>query len=72
MMRGDIGGFGIGDAAQLAWQLQGGVGYDVTRWMHIFVGWRALAFDTVEGSGTNRNGADLVQDGPLIGLGFSF
>ena len=29
-------------------------------------------FDTVTGTGTNRNGADFIQHGPLVGLGFSF
>lgn len=72
LLRGDIGGFGIGDAAEFAWQTSAGLGYSVTEWMHIFLGYRAIGFDTVTGSGAARGGADLVQHGPLIGLGFAF
>ncbi len=71
-VRGDVGGFGIGNAARFAWQAQGGVSLDLTRWMHLILGWRALYFDTIEGSGAGRNGAALTQQGPIIGLGFTF
>lgn len=72
VVRGDVGGFGIEDAAQLTWQVQGGVSYDVTQWMHVFMGWRAIGSDLVVGSGADKNGTDLIQHGPLFGLGFSF
>ena len=71
-VRADVGGFGIGDAAQLSWQVAGFASYDVTRWLHLVLGWRALYSDTIEGTGTIRNGAALLQHGPIIGGGFTF
>ncbi|MFV1958211.1 MAG: hypothetical protein ACC662_02235 [Planctomycetota bacterium] len=71
-IRGDIGGFGVGDAAQFTWQFTGLVHYRLTRRISLFAGWRALAFDTIEGSGAQRNGQSLTLQGPVLGLGFSF
>ena len=71
-VRGDIGGFGLGDAAQMAWQASGGINIDLTSWMHLGIGYRALYYDTIEGQGTQRSGQKLTQHGPLIGIGFTF
>lgn len=71
-LRGDIGGFGIGDAAQFAWQAQVTAGYRFTSWMTAVLGYRLLSSDTITGSGADRGGQDLLQHGPIIGLGFSF
>jgi hypothetical protein len=67
--RGDIGGFGIGDAAESSWQATGEVGFRLSRRVAIFGGYRFLDFDTVTGSGEERNGTDLRQQGPVIGAG---
>ncbi len=69
---GDVGGFGIGEAAEFAWQAQVAFGFRIARWVTVLAGYRALAADTVTGSGTNRNGADLIKHGPMIGAGFIF
>ena len=53
-LSGDLGGFGIGDAAQFTWQLEGEIGFRVTRWFNLFAEYRALSFDTIEGSGDQR------------------
>jgi len=71
-LRGDIGGFGIGGAAQFTWQVTAALGYRLTRRISLLGGWRALAFDTIEGSGSQRNGQSLTQQGPILGLRFSF
>ena len=71
-LKGDIGGFGIGNAAQFTWQAEGTLGYRFTQRFSLLVGYRVLSFDTVEGSGFDKNGVDLTQHGPLIGLGFNF
>ena len=71
-LKGDIGGFGIGNAAQFTWQAEGTLGYRFTERFSLLVGYRVLSFDTVEGSGFDKNGVDLTQHGPLIGLGFNF
>jgi len=66
---GDIGGFGIGNAAQFSWQATAEVAFRVSRRVAIFGGYRVLDFDTVTGEGTDRNGTDLRQNGPIIGAG---
>lgn len=70
--RGDIGGFGIGDAAEFSWQAQLGLGYKLSQKISLIAGYRWLAFDTVTGEGEDRNGEDLTQQGPTIGAGFKF
>ena len=71
-LRGDIGGFGIGNAAQFTWQATADVAFRLSPMFSVYAGYRALSHDTVEGEGVNRSGADLLQYGPLIGLGVSF
>ena len=66
---GDIGGFGIGNAAQLAWQAEAEFGFRVSKRVTIFGGYRVLDYDTVEGDGEGRNGVHLRQNGPIIGAG---
>ena len=70
--RGDVGGFGIGDAAEFSWQAAAEIGFRVSRRVMLFAGYRVLAYDMVTGEGTNRNGTDLNQHGPIIGGGFLF
>jgi hypothetical protein len=70
--RGDIGGFGIGDAAEFSWQAAAEVGFRVSRRVTIFAGYRVLDYDTVTGEGADRNGIELNQHGPIIGGGFRF
>ena len=67
--RGDIGGFGIGDAAQLSWQASGEFGFRLSRRVVIIAGYRYLEYDTVAGEAGDRNGVDLRQQGPIIGVG---
>jgi len=70
--RGDVGGFGIGDAARFSWQAAAELGFRVSRRVAIFGGYRVLAYDTITGEGAGRNGTDLRQEGPIIGGGYSF
>jgi hypothetical protein len=70
--RGDIGGFGIGNSSRFTWQLELTAGFRALRRLAIVAGYRLLSFDTIEGSGDDRSGADLLQHGPLIGAGFRF
>jgi len=72
VVRGDIGGFGIGDAAQFTWQFSANVGFRFTRRLSLFVGYRLLSYDTITGSGADEAGTDLLQHGPQIGLSFAF
>jgi len=70
--RGDIGGFGIGDAAQFSWQAAAEFAFRVSRRVAIVAGYRILEYDTIVGQGEDRNGTDLRQQGPIIGAGIAF
>ena len=70
--RGDIGGFGIGDAAQFSWQASAKLGFRLSKRVAILAGYRILEYDTVVGEGADRNGTDLRQEGPIIGAGIAF
>ncbi|MHC4956845.1 MAG: hypothetical protein ACYTGN_00620 [Planctomycetota bacterium] len=68
VVRADIGGFGIGNAAQFTWQLETFVAVRLTKWLNFVIGYRVLSFDTIEGG----EGVDLTQHGPVFGFGFNF
>lgn len=69
LIRGDIGGFGVG--SDFAWQAVGAVGY---RWwtdfgsITLYGGYRALSQDYTNGDFN----WDLTVHGPIIGLRFTF
>lgn len=67
--RGDIGGFGFGDAAQFSWQASVNLGFRVSKRIAVLAGYRILEYDTIVGEGADRNGTDLRQSGPIIGAG---
>ncbi len=73
MVRGDIGGFGLG--SPFAWQAVGVYSYS---WQFSgyalggVLGYRALRANYVTGTGINAAGFDAVLHGPLIGLSVKF
>jgi hypothetical protein len=69
-LTGDIGGFGIGNAARFTWQVGAYVGYRLGERFTLFGGWRVLHYDQTTGSGDDRNGTRITQHGPMIGFGF--
>ena len=70
---GDIGGFGISDTqANLDWSATGLVSYDFTKWFTLSGGYKALALDYSTGSGSNKNGLDLIINGVLFTANFKF
>ena len=70
MIWGDYGGFGAG--ADSTWQAMGIFGYTFQNGMDLFAGYRALAFDYEDGSGSSRIVMDLVYQGPVVGFGYQF
>ncbi len=70
MAGGDVGGFGIGAAAEFTWQAQGAVGFRVSPKAAFLAGYRAIGTDTV--SGSPRDGLDWVQHGVFFGFGLRF
>lgn len=71
VLLGDIGGFGAG--SEFSWQVVGTYGFDVmcfgTPFRTVF-GYRALAVDYSENGRFGKNGLDVVQHGPLMGVNF--
>jgi hypothetical protein len=71
-VRGDIGGFGIGDASDFAWNISALLHYQP--WKHVgFVGgYRLLDMDYKTGSGLSRFEYDVLMHGPIFGLNILF
>lgn len=72
VIRGDVGGFGIGGSSNLSAQ-----GILVARWnfkpaWNLGIGYRALYQDYESGSGPNKFAYDATTHGPLLGLEFRF
>ena len=69
---GDAGGFGIGSASDLTWQIKGGVDYKLSKNVTFNAGYRYLELDYSRGSGANEFGVDLRAKGPFVGLEILF
>ena len=70
--RGDAGGFGIGSASDLTWQVAGGVDYKFTKNMILNAGYRYVDLDYSRGSGSDEFGIRLKAQGPVLGLTILF
>ncbi|MEG6552044.1 hypothetical protein V6C53_17575 [Desulfocurvibacter africanus] len=66
-VRGDIGGFGIGDGSDFTWNLLGLLGYRFASWATLWAGYRTLDVDY-----DNDAQFDMTMQGPLAGLAFTF
>jgi hypothetical protein len=72
-LEGDVGGFGAG--SEFSWQVVGTYGFDVNclgKPLHTVVGYRALAVDYSEDGRFGKNGLDVVQHGPVMGVTFTW
>lgn len=69
---GDAGGFGIGSASDLTWQLAGGVDYKISKNTTFNFGYRYIELDYSHGSGLDEIGVDLRAKGPYLGLTILF
>ncbi|MEN6519851.1 MAG: hypothetical protein ABFD46_01685 [Armatimonadota bacterium] len=70
--RGDIGGFGIGDASDFTWNLVLGFQYILSDMWELNLGWRWLDYDHDTGSGNSRFEYDVLLDGPFIGFTYNW
>jgi len=69
---GNVGGFGVGDAADLTWTATMSVDWQFgKRWGAAF-GWRTQSVDESSGSGTERNGTEILTTGPIVGFIYRF
>ena len=71
-VRGDAGGFGIGSASDLTWQIVGGMDYKFTKNIILNAGYRYVDLDYSHGSGSDEFGIHLKAQGPIIGLTILF
>jgi len=72
IVRGDIGGFGIGSASKLTWNFLVGVDWRFKENKSLKVGYRITDIDYEGGSGPSRIGIDGKMSGPIIGLTWRF
>ncbi|AQQ71447.1 hypothetical protein SMSP2_01821 [Limihaloglobus sulfuriphilus] len=71
-VRGDAGGFGIGSASDLTWQILGGVDCKLSKNTTLNMGYRYVELDYSHGSGSDELGIDLRAQGPYLGLTILF
>jgi hypothetical protein len=69
-LRGDIGGFGIG--SDFMWQALATAQWQVSDTAGVIFGYRAIGFDYEQGKDQNYQHYDLTEQGPVIGVTFSF
>ena len=72
ILRGDIGGFGIGSAADFTWNLLLGLDYRISKVVSIGAAYRNLSIDYERGSGTDKRGLDMRFNGPVLGVSLYF
>lgn len=71
-VRGDIGGFDLGEASRLTWNIEATLEYRWSDHCTLFAGYRWLDIDHRSGSGTREFRYDVNMGGPLMGLAFDF
>ena len=71
-VRTDFGGFGIGSASKLTWNLVAGVDWQLKKNMSLKLGYKIFDMDYEHGSGPSRIGFDGKMQGPMIALTFRF
>ena len=72
LLRGDLGGFGIGSASELTWKA-----YAAFRWrpadrLSLELGYRALSVEYSRGSGANRYVFEGLAHGPSLAFNLHF
>ncbi len=72
LLRGDVGGFGIGTSSDFAWRATAIVRYRPLERVGIFAGWHILDIDWNRGSGANEAIFDLRMSGPVLGFTYDF
>ncbi len=72
IVRGDAGGFGIGSASDLTWNLFAGIGYSFNERYALRAGYKVQGFEYDRGSGLSQFGADWTTQGLLLGMVITF
>jgi hypothetical protein len=69
-LRGDVGGFGVG--SDFSYQGLALVNWRANETVGVVFGFRIIGFDYAEGNGSGYKRFDLTEQGPLLGVAFSF
>ena len=72
LLRGDIGGFGIGSASDFAWNVYTALGYDLSEKTTLWFGYRVLDIDYEDESGADLFAWDMATSGLVVGLAYRF
>jgi hypothetical protein len=68
----DGGGFNINNDTDWTWSATGVLTYDFVKWFSLSAGYKAVALDESNGSGTGKKGVDLIFNGALVAATFKF
>jgi hypothetical protein len=69
-LRGDVGGFDVG--SKFTYNAVGLVGYNISRVVSVWLGYRVLGVNYESGSGFNKFQYDVTMYGPIAGILFRF
>ena len=69
-LRGDVGGFDVG--SKFTYNAMGLVGYNISRVVSLWLGYRVLGVNYESGSGFNKFKYDVTMYGPITGIVFRF
>ena len=69
---GNLGGFGVGDAADLTWTLSMTVDWLFGKHWAAAFGWRTQSVKEMSGTGAERNGSKIITTGPIVGMAYRF
>ncbi|MFC1823039.1 hypothetical protein ACFL9T_10060 [Thermodesulfobacteriota bacterium] len=67
-LRGDIGGFGIGDASDFTWNASALISWQPWKHVGLIGGYRVLSVDYKTGSRLDRFEYDVLMHGPIFGF----
>jgi hypothetical protein len=69
-LRGDVGGFDVG--SKFTYNAVGLVGYNISRVVSLWLGYRVMGVNYETGSGLNKFQYDVTMYGPITGIVFRF
>jgi hypothetical protein len=68
----DGGGFDINNDTDWTWSASGVLTYDFVKWFSLSAGYKAVALDESNGSGTGKKGVNLIFNGALVAATLKF
>ncbi|HEX3857439.1 MAG TPA: hypothetical protein VHY30_09100 [Verrucomicrobiae bacterium] len=68
----DGGGFNINNDTDWTWSATGMFTYDFVKWFSLSAGYKAVALDESNGSGTGEKGLNLIFNGALVAVTLKF